>query len=303
MRADGTPDQWLVIGYGRVGRALVQLLRSSGRRVSVWTRSPESAARARDARLTAEHGGVAVVDDRFDIVVFCVPDDVLTRLAAVTMAAATPNTGRVWLHTSGVAGADALGARSDVGEVGAWHPLMAFAGDSGDVAGMTGSYFAIDGTPAAQARARELANLAGGRAGVVPPEARAAYHAAAVLASNGIYGLLVAAGRLAAAAKIEDPALLAGLARLAAQSAANSARVGHIAAATGPVVRGDVGTVQLHRQTLHAVDHDLGVLYDALARELMHVAEARNLPPRSLSALRAALEADVDGPRSSPKDE
>lgn len=295
-----TETHWLIVGYGRVGRTLAALLRNKGKSVAIWTRSTEAALRAQAAGFDASTGGVPRVAESIATVIFCVPDDVVARFSAATMAAAAPRADRVWLHTSGIHTASVLG---ESGEIGGCHPLLAFAGDERDLDNLEGTFFALDGTPAAQARSREIVALAKGHAGEVTAESRVAYHTAAVVASNAIYAVLEAASRITTQAGISNSALRFGLARLAAHSALNASRIGFVAAATGPVIRGDVSTVKTHRQHLHATDHELGVLYDALSGELLRLARARGVPERTLGAIRAVLEEVVPETSSSPTDE
>ena len=128
----------------------------------------------------------------------------------------------------------------------------AFAGAGAAVAGST---------PRALAIARALAARLGMRATTVADADRAAYHAAASIASNFLVTLEGAAERLAATANV-DRALLAPLVRAAVE---NWARLGARDALTGPIARGDEATVDRQRAAVAERAPDLLPLFDTLA--------------------------------------
>jgi predicted short-subunit dehydrogenase-like oxidoreductase (DUF2520 family) len=185
-----------------------------------------------------------------DIALLCVPDaEIATAAAAIA-----PRDGLLVGHCSGATGLEVLAPHEAFG----WHPLMtgtaagaAFAGAGCATAGCT---------ERALACARELATTLGLRPVAVAGEDRAAYHAAAAMASNYLVALECAAERLAATAGITR----ADLAPLVRASADNWARDG-AAALTGPIARGDEATVAAHREAIAERAPDLLELYDALA--------------------------------------
>jgi len=127
----------------------------------------------------------------------------------------------------------------------------AFAGAGAAVAGST---------PRALAIARALAARLGMRATTVADADRAAYHAAASIASNFLVTLEGAAERLAATAGV-DRELLAPLVRAAVE---NWVRLGAEQALTGPIARGDEVTVARQRAAVAERAPDLVALFDAL---------------------------------------
>ena len=180
----------------------------------------------------------------------CVPDGEIAAAAA----AITP--GVPVGHCSGANGLEVLGARESF----AFHPLMTvphsgapdFRGAGAEVAGSS---------PRALAVARGLADRLGMRATTVADADRAAYHAAASIASNFLTTLEGAAERLAATAGVERE-LLAPLVRAAVE---NWVRLGAERAMTGPIARGDDGTIESHRAAIAERAPDLLPLFDAMA--------------------------------------
>jgi len=182
------------------------------------------------------------------MVVLCVPDD---AIAAAAGAVTAP--GVLLGHCSGASRLDVLGDHEGF----SLHPLMTVTRDGADFRGVTA---AVAGrTPRALAAATALAGLLGLRAVQVAESDRAAYHAAAAIASNFLITLQDAAAELIATAGL-DRGVLMPLARAALD---NWGKVGP-AALTGPVARGDTRTVDLHRDTVTERTPDLLGLFDAL---------------------------------------
>ncbi len=228
---DRIPHSLAIVGAGRLGGALAAALRASGLEI--------------DGPL-----GRGARPEGVDAVLLCVPDD------AIGAAAAAIPPGVPVGHCSGATGLDALTGH----EAFAFHPLMTVPADGKPE--FAGAGAAIAGsTPRALAVAQELAARLGMRATTVADEDRAAYHAAASIASNYLVTLEGAAERLAGTAGV-DRALLAPLVRAAVE---NWARLGAEAALTGPIARGDEATVARQREAVEERTPDLLALFDAMA--------------------------------------
>jgi predicted short-subunit dehydrogenase-like oxidoreductase (DUF2520 family) len=227
-------DSIAIIGAGRLGSALSAALSAVGFAV----RGP--LGRGADAR-----GATAVL--------LCVPDGEIATAAA---RVAGGRDGVLVGHCSGATGLDVLAPH----EAFSLHPLMTVpAGAGADV--LRGAGCAVDGSsPRALAVAEALAAALGMRATRVADEDRAAYHAAASIASNFLVTLEGAAERLAATAGV-DRALLAPLVRAAVD---NWAARGAEGALTGPIARGDEETVARQRAAVEERVPDLLPLFDAL---------------------------------------
>jgi predicted short-subunit dehydrogenase-like oxidoreductase (DUF2520 family) len=228
-----------IVGSGRVGTALAASLRDSGAEVVGPVGRGERPAHC-------------------DAIVLCVPDAEISAAAEVVTAAA-PLIG----HTSGATPLAVL-AHTGVPAF-AFHPLQSFAHPGvrfeGAGAAVAGS------TPEALAFATELA----GRLGMTPfeidDEGRAAYHAAASVASNFLVTLEAAAERIAGAAGLEPDRARALLAPLVRQTVENVAELGPEGALTGPVARGDEATVAVQRAAVEEAAPELLDLFDELVRQ------------------------------------
>lgn len=224
-------DSIAIVGAGRLGTALTAALRAAGYVVL------GPLGRGADAR-----GATAVL--------LCVPD------GEIAAAAAAVAHGPLVGHCSGATGLEPLAPH----EAFSLHPLMTVpVGATGDM--LAGAGCAVDGaTPRALAAAEALAAALGMRATRVEDDDRAAYHAAASIASNFLVTLEGAAERLAATAGV-DRALLAPLVRAAVE---NWASRGAEDALTGPIARGDEETVARQRAAVAERTPDLVPLFDVL---------------------------------------
>jgi predicted short-subunit dehydrogenase-like oxidoreductase (DUF2520 family) len=220
-------DSIAIVGAGRLGTALAAALGAPG-------------PLGRGART-----------DAAPVVLLCVPD------AEIAAAAASIAPGPLVGHCSGATGLDVLAPH----EAFSLHPLMTVPAGA-PPSRFAGAGCAIAGsTPRALAVAEALAARLGMRATSVADEDRVAYHAAASIASNFLVTLEGAAERLAATAGV-DRALLAPLVRAAVDDWAER---GAEDALTGPIARGDEGTVARQRAAIAERTPDLLPLFDAMA--------------------------------------
>jgi predicted short-subunit dehydrogenase-like oxidoreductase (DUF2520 family) len=227
-----------IVGPGRVGTALARALRAAGVDVDGPVGRGERPARC-------------------DAIVLCVPDGEIAA-AAETLTAAAPLVG----HTSGATPLSAL-AHAGVDAFGL-HPLQSFAHPGvrfeGAGAAVAGS------TPDALAFATALAERLGMTPFEIDDEGRAAYHAAASVASNFLVTLQAAAETIAEGAGLEPEQARALLAPLVRQTVENIAELGPQAALTGPVARGDEATIAAQRAAVEDAAPELVELFDELVR-------------------------------------
>ena len=225
-----------VIGAGRAGGSLAAALRRAG-----WSVEGPVGRDADRARATT---GTRVL-------VLAVPDG---EVAALADSIAPGDA--VVVHLAGSLGLDVLAGHDRVGSL---HPLVALPDPERGAERLQGAWFAVAGDPAVEEMARAL----GGRTVVVADEDRAAYHAAAAIASNHLVALLGQVERVAAGVGVPLEAYL----ELARGALADVAASGPASALTGPVSRGDWGTVARHLAAIPAGERPAyAVLADAARR-------------------------------------
>jgi predicted short-subunit dehydrogenase-like oxidoreductase (DUF2520 family) len=192
-------------------------------------------------------------------VLLCVPDHEIA--AASALVAPGPLVG----HCSGATGLDALGQHEGF----SLHPLMTVTGEGTN---FTDAGAAIAGsTPRALRFARQLADALEMRPAEIADTDRAAYHAAASIASNFVVTLEAAAERIAQTAGV-DRELLVPLVRATVE---NWAAMGAERALTGPVARGDQATVAAQRAAVAERAGDLLPLFDTLVQATRALARRR----------------------------
>jgi predicted short-subunit dehydrogenase-like oxidoreductase (DUF2520 family) len=242
-----------VIGAGRAGGSLTRAARIAGIDVHLAGRD--------DALAACEEAEVALL---------CVPDASIPA-ACERIAAAVPPL-RLVGHVSGAAGLDRLAAAAERGaETFSLHPLQTIPDDETD---LTAAPCAVAGSsPEAEAFATELAERLGMRPFSVPEEYRAAYHAAAAIASNFLVALKESAAELLERAGIEDAREL--LTPLVLRTALNWSERGP-EALTGPIARGDEATVERHLEALRQHAPELVPVYEALAERTRAIAADRD---------------------------
>ena len=250
-----------LIGAGRAGTVLgVALVRAGYRLVGVSARS--AASRARAGRLLP---GVPVIDpaalaEASGLLLLAVNDDAIEPVTADLVGAGRIHNGQYIVHVSGAHGLSVLRTATDVGAIpGAIHPAMTFPGLESDVDNLAGVACAITAPPAERPRMEQMVRDIGGVPVWIADENRTLYHAALTLGANNLVTLVAAAREALAAAGVPDPGAV--LAPLLRGSLENALRMGD-EALTGPVRRGDTGTVDAHIASLreHAPDLLAGYL-------------------------------------------
>ncbi|MDQ3735545.1 MAG: DUF2520 domain-containing protein [Actinomycetota bacterium] len=254
-----------VIGAGRVGAVLGAALSRSGHHVVAAT-AVSNASRDRAARLLP--GAALLPADeviaRVDLVLLAVPDDTLGGLVRGLAESGTFRPGQIVVHTSGAHGLAVLEPAAEQGSLPlAVHPVMTLFGHPEDVHRLAGVPFGVTANEEHRAVAETLVLEMGGEPVWVEESARTLYHAALVVGSNHLVTLVAEARDLLSTAGVEDPARL--LAPLLSAALDNSLRYGD-KALTGPVSRGDVGTVRRHLRTLVEQAPGSVVSYVAMAR-------------------------------------
>ena len=159
--------------------------------------------------------------------------------------------GQAMVHTSGALGAEVLAPAMAAGtQIGAFHPLVAFADTERAVAALHGATVAIEGDDQLAALLADMAEAIGATAVRLAPGSKAAYHAAAVLAAGGFVALLDAIAELGRVAGLDEAGSLAIYGPLIEGTLGNARALGIRAALTGPMTRGDIGTLRAHLDTL-----------------------------------------------------
>ena len=280
------------------------LLKRAGHEiVAVSSRTLKSARAA-----VKEIGGAPAVGDvgmaalGADLILLAVPDRAIPSVSIQIAAGGALRRGAVVAHLSGALPAGVLtGVRAAGAHAGSMHPLQSFADVETAVGILPGTYFFLEGDGEAIEVMRAVVLSIDGRALVIDSAAKPLYHAAAVAASNYVVTLVDFAAGLMAKAGVPPDAAMPALLPLVQGTLRNLEAVGLPDALTGPIARGDVGTVRNHLRALRRAPGDLVRLYTALARKTVEVALRKGgLERAAAEAILRLLAADETTPPEEP---
>ncbi len=308
-----------IVGAGRVGSTLSQTLRWRGYTVTaVYSRSPES------AQLLAERLDTRVVESPAEaaasarLTFLTVPDDAISSVCNELARNNVDLSGRAVVHTSGVSSVATLAAAREHGAwVGGLHPMLPIMDrDLSPRMAFSVPWVAEapDVTFGVEAESEPLRSwlgaivkaLNGVALWIRPGKNRARYHAAGAIASNYLVTLFAEAlGLLQSLESDADERIIRQtLVHLVETTLQNIKLAGAVQALTGPIVRGDAGTVHKHLEALEETDPELADLYRLLGRRTVRLAAERGLDADKLNGIRSVLEEPDENHNSyHPEDE
>jgi len=282
------------LGCGHVGQAL-------GRRwvdakvFSVGQILTRSLASAQSA-VTFLGAGQAIHDftelEPADAFFLAAPDDSLASLAQQLAATGMIVEGAVCFHASGALPSSVLKPVAAAGAlVASLHPLKSFADAAASADSLAGTPCVIEGAQEACDLLSEAVRAIGGQpiALRMSTRAKAIYHAGTTLASNALVALAEVAVLCLEQAGLTRPQALECLVPLMTSSVNNLGKLGPVAALTGPISRGDVGTVARHLAALEGIT-TLDSPYRAFAQHIVDLARKQeHANPQTLNAIQEML--------------
>ena len=251
-----------VVGTGRAGAVLGAALGRAGH--DVVAASAVSEASRRRAGLLLP--GVPLVEprevlERAGLVLLAVPDDVLPDLVTGLAATGAVRRGQLLAHPSGRHGLAVLEPATRLGALPlALHPVLPLSGTPVDLERLVGASFGVTSPDVLRPVAEALVLEMGAEPVWVEEALRPLWHAALAYGANHLVTLVAVASDLLREAGAPDPAAVLG--PLLGAALDGVLRSGD-AALTGPVSRGDAGTVAAH---LAALPASVRPSYVALAR-------------------------------------
>ncbi len=283
------------IGAGTVGTALA--IRLSGRGYPVGCVSSRSQGSARElARLVRGCNALdsnQAVADSADLVFITTPDGVIRQVA--TEIKWRP--GQSVVHCSGALGTDVLGPAKKLGaRVGAFHPLQTFAGVKQAIENLPGSTFAIEAEKPLLDTLKEMATALDGHWIELEAEDRVIYHAAAVIACNYLVTLVKLATDLWQTFGVPTHQATQALLPLLKGTVNNIETIGIPQCLTGPIARGDTGTIKKHLEALQKKAPDLLSTYRELGLKTIPVALAKGkIDSKQVKELKKVLTQKLPG--------
>lgn len=282
-----------VVSAGRVGAALGSALRAAGHQiVGAYATSEASVDRVETMLPGVPVLDVRTIVERSEVVLLAVPDDELAGIVDGLAAVGAWHPGQLVVHVAGRFGTDVLAPAVAQGVLGiAIHPAMTFTGTTLDVARLQGCPFAVTAPAMLQPIGLALVADMGGEGFVIAEGDRGVYHAALAHGANHVVTVIAQSIRLLKSIGLENE-YLRPLITAAIEGALSSGE----ALQTGPVVRGDVGTVAEHVETLDTIAEeepdlaDIPSTYRALADATAQRALARRvITEEAFKAIRSKL--------------
>jgi predicted short-subunit dehydrogenase-like oxidoreductase (DUF2520 family) len=229
---------------------------------------------------------------RSDLVLLAVPDDELAGLVRGLVATESLRAGQIIVHTSGAQGIDVLEPAARLGALTlALHPVMTFTGREEDLQRMQAACVGVtaaDGDEVAWSVGEALVVEMDAEPVRVPEAVRPLYHAALAHGANHLITLVRDAADLLTNAGVANAERLLG--PLLSAALDNSLRHGD-RALTGPVARGDTGTLRKHLAVLAEQAPEILPSYRVLAqRTAARAEESGLLKPDAANDVRTTLE-------------
>lgn len=278
-----------IVGAGRVGRTLGRRLRQLGWRVNAVVARSQAHARAAAVWIGAGTPFGRISEDILsaDVILVSTPDSAVAEVAEDLARVATKNVKRkIVLHTSGALDSSVLKPLARLGAAtGSIHPMQTFTGTK--LPTLKGVAFAIEGAPAAQRAAQQIARELGGVPVTIEARDKAAYHAAGTLVAGHALAVMEAATQILMRAGFTRKHATNTLLPLIRQMLDNLEAVGPRAAWTGPISRKDYNIVGAHAKVLRRYPIEFREAYAALA--LLSGRVLANDPPAALAKIRRAL--------------
>jgi predicted short-subunit dehydrogenase-like oxidoreductase (DUF2520 family) len=262
------------IGAGTVGTALAVRLKGKGYPVAAVSSrrrtSAENLARAVDGCRVFDNNQAAA--DNAELIFITTPDDAI----APVVSEVKWHSGQSVVHCSGADSIDILRPARELGaQVGAFHPLQTFASAQQAMENMPGSTFALEAEEPLLNTLKDMATALDGHWVELKASDKVLYHAAAVIACNYLVTLVKLATDLWQTFGVPPPQATKALLPLLRGTLHNIETIGIPQCLTGPIARGDIGTINKHLDALKATAPNLLSTYRELGRQTIPIALAK----------------------------
>lgn len=273
------------VGVGKVGGTLARLLYARGYVIrSIHSRNRQNTDELAQLVDASYAESASEVMRAADITFLTVPDDAIADVVGTIRLERLD--GKSVVHTSGVHDDAVLESLEKQGAmIGGLHPIFPFADVDQAIRNLPGAVFGV------QTKSDELRNWLHDITGVLDGHVltigdgqKVLYHSALVFASNYGVTLYAIAERLLSQSGANADVIPVALHGLLAGMLRNLEQIGIPEALTGPLVRGDVGTVNAHLAALQAYDPMLADLYTRLAYQTLPMARARGIDTQAIEA-------------------
>ena len=280
------------IGAGLMGKTMGLLLSRCGYEIMGYFSRSETTA----CRVAKEVGGKFYSDMsklacNCDILFITTPDDVIEQIAHILADLGCLQPGQVLVHMSGVHTSRILQPALGTGASGlSMHPMQSCASLEEALLNLPVSVFSLEGDLEALRIGKTMVSRIGAEFFVLSTEDKVLYHAAAAMASNYLVTLFDMAQELLELSGVDFGYRICALTSLMEGTLSNLKVMSPQSALTGPIARGDVGTVSKHIESLEERAPEILDVYKTLGLRTLKLALERDKQdPERLEALKELL--------------
>jgi len=284
-----------IIGLGKAGTAIGYLLRQAGypivavagrSRASLRNRIGYTGGKAFTADADAEAASLATC------IFITTPDDTIAAVCRAIVQEGGIKPGDKVVHMSGAGGIDLLDAARQAGaKAASIHPLQSFADIEGAIRNIPSSTFGITADEDLRDWSAGLVRELGGIPVEIPEAVKPLYHAAACVASNYLTTLIHTVEEIYLSLGLNRNEAIRAFWPLLAGTLKNIETKGSVRALTGPIARGDVGTIGQHIRVLSETLPEYLPAYCAMGLLTVGLAlKGNTLSPEKADKIRNILE-------------
>lgn len=281
-----------IIGAGNLGTALGFALSKKGFKIKALSCRSISSVRESHRIIGAGKAFTNNIQTAKEahLIFICVPDEEIAKVADELASSNLRWSNRVAFHCSGPLPSEILKPLADKGAfVASFHPVQSFTQKKVDIKQFEGIYFGLEGDEKALDLARKIIHLLGGHSIFIKVEDKPLYHAACSMASNFFVLLLDMAVSMLNSIGLEEDRAFKTIIPLVQGTLQNVKEFNIQESLTGPVIRGDVQSVQKHLDALRKFPSHYE-MYLHLAAQALRIAKRKNLSPEKIKALKKLLE-------------
>ena len=241
-----------ILGLGKVGTAIGFLLRSAGYTiVAVASRSAASLNQGSIYTGGEPYTNFSEAASRAEIIFITTSDDAIASVCEKIAAEGGITPGNIVIHMSGVGGLDLLGeARRCGAYTASIHPLQSFADVDGAIKNIPGSTFGITTVDEIKEFTIQIVKDLGGIPFFISDTDKPLYHAAACIASNYLTTMIHMVEVIYQSLGLNHKDAMNAFWPLVKGTLKNIKEQGSVQALTGPIARGDMGTLRKHLEVL-----------------------------------------------------
>jgi predicted short-subunit dehydrogenase-like oxidoreductase (DUF2520 family) len=269
-------NNFAIIGTGMVGTAIGFLLKKAGYKVvSICDKSSTALKRALPFTGGKFFLNAQDAAQQADCILLTTPDDAIFS-ACQEIALSPFLEGKFVFHMSGAGDLNILEPANKAGAfIASVHPLQSFSSVDQAIKNIPGSYFAVTADKKALSMAKSIVHILKGIPIIISPEQKPLYHAAACFASNYLVSLLNVVESIYKSIGIKEKDAKKAYLPLVYGSLKNIEKSGSVLSLTGPIARGDFGTVKKHLTEINKKLPQYSSLYSSLGLVTVQVAQKK----------------------------